>query len=82
MAEHVDKINSLPVPYISLISHRILTNNTKNKSKKQSVNIKIESLFFNLHDVMKSVVVAKILHEALRFMEFKLRPLSSSHHEG
>ena len=29
------------------------------------VNIKTESLFFNLHDVMKTVVIAKILHEAL-----------------
>ena len=28
--------------------------------------IKIESLFFNLHDVMKTVVIAKILHEAQR----------------
>ena len=28
-------------------------------------SIKIEILFFNLHDVMKRVVIAKILHEAL-----------------
>ena len=27
---------------------------------------------------MKPVVVAKILREALRFMEFQLRPLASS----
>ena len=32
---------------------------------KGSGELKIESLFSNLHDVMKTVVVAKILHEAL-----------------
>ena len=52
-------INNLSVPRISLNSHRILTNNTENQS-----NIKIEGLFFNLHDGMKTVAVAKILHEA------------------
>ena len=60
-------INNLSVPRISLNSHHIFTNNAENQSKN-SVNIKIESLFFTLHDVMKTVVVAKILHEAL--MEF------------
>ena len=47
---------------MSLHSHRIFANENEKQSK--SVNIKVESLFFNLHDVMRTVVVAKILHEA------------------
>ena len=57
-------INNLSVPRISLNSHRMFTNENKKTILKQSVNIKIESLFFNLHDVMKTVVVAKIIHKA------------------
>ena len=57
-------INNISAQRISLNSRRIFTNNTEKQFKK-SVNIRIEITFFNLHDVMKTVVVAKILHEAI-----------------
>ena len=55
-------INNISVPRFLLNSLRIFTNNIE--QFKKSVNIRIEILFFNLHDVMKTVVVAYILHEA------------------
>ena len=50
---------------ISLNSHQTFKNDNVKQSKNKVKNIRSESLFFNLHDVMKTVVVAKILHEAL-----------------
>ena len=61
-----EQINNLSMPRMSLNSHRIFTNNTEKQSKIKSVNMKIESLFFDLHVVMKTVVVSKILHDVLR----------------
>ena len=48
-------------------------------NQKQSVNKKIESLFFNLHGEMKTVVVVKILHEALR-ASWKFNSVHCLHH--
>ena len=58
-------MNNISVPRISLKSYRIFTINAEN-----NLIIRIKTLFLNLNDVMKTVVVAKSLYEApLRFME-------------
>ena len=38
----------------------------KKKKKKKNVSIKVKIWFFDVHPVMKPVVVAKILQETLR----------------
>ena len=52
---------------VSLCSHVLflLSSIIGTKVLSPEPYLRIKSLFFNLHDVMKTVVVAKILHEAL-----------------
>ena len=66
-------INNLSVYRISLISQRIFTNKTLQINLKQSVNIDIEILFCD-EDSGRRLNTS-------RFMEFKLRPLSSLHND-
>ena len=64
MAEHAD--NYIVMTRISLIRIESSRKNTEKQLEMKCKYNNWSSLFFNLYDVMKIVVVAKILHEALR----------------